>query len=159
MHERLLKVNAYFDLVLKSSGSSYDLTMRDRYNVYHTILSNVVQEKVYLINLKWTKSGTLGSYNLCDYEITITRLDTNTSNTATLTSREVGPSSQNTRVYWGGNAQFHCDGFYSDLIMTSTDAATLTKVQGYLLNKFNDTGPPPNGINAEWLLEVDIDAK
>ena len=154
-YERLAKFDALFDVVLMSSGAGAKVSMRDVTNTYHTILENIVAEKAYLLEVQWAKTGDSGNTNTVDYTVKATRLDLDTTTNGSLTGIVVGPNTSD-NMYWGGNAQFHADGIYSDMIMTNTDSTARAKAESYLKTKFNGTGPDPNGTNAEWLLEVEI---
>ena len=154
-YERLAKFDALFDVVLMSSGAGAKVSMRDNSNTYHTILENIVAEKAYLLEVQWAKTGDSGNTNTVDYTVKATRLDLDTTTNGSLTGIVVGPNTSD-NMYWGGNAQFHADGIYSDMIMTNTDSTARAKAESYLKTKFNGTGPDPNGTNAEWLLEVEI---
>ena len=152
-YERLVKI-IVADLVLLG-GATPKFTIRDRGNTYHTILENIVTEKPYLLELRYTKTGYQpggSGRRVMDYTLRATRLD------SSLTGIIVSQLS-NTQCYWGGNGQFHADSFYSDLILCNTDATCRTKCEGYLKDLYGGTGAPPDGTNAEWLLEVDITQK
>ena len=141
-------------------GATPKFAMRDHLNVYHTILENIVKEKPYLLELRYTKTGDDGATGrrIMSYDLRATRLDLNTTISGTL-SGIVSPSVSNDRCYWGGNGQFHADSFYSDLILCNTNETCRTKCEGYLKNLYGGTGAPADGTDAQWLLEVDITQK
>jgi hypothetical protein len=156
-YERPVKI-ILADLVLMG-GATPKFTMRDYLNVYHPILENIVKEKPYLLELRYTKTGqNAHGRRIMSYDLRATRLDLNTTTSGTLSGIE-SPSLSNDRCYWGGNGQFHADSFFSDLILCNTNATCRTKCEGYLKNLYGGTGAPADGTNAQWLLEVDISQK